>query len=456
MPAPTSTTATTWSATRPTLRGRLRRPGRRRADRLRRGHGRGRHHQGMRPAPGSTTPEVPQWQPIWASPGRLPRSGWRSTEVGSGAVWVIGCAPTALFELLALPDAQPALVIGLPVGFVGAAESKAALRAVGAARRQQRQREGRLGGRGGGPQRPALHRAGAHEPRPGHRRPRQQDDDGVAEFAELVAWSPSWRDVDVAGGFLELSSPPMTDAVAELYDRGHRRLVAVPLVLVGAGHAKGDVPAALVRERLRRRRTHVRLRPAARAAPCSAGDPRRAHRGGRSAAASGLTPRWCWSAVGPPTPTPTPTSPRPRGCCRRAGASSRSRRRSSPWPQPSVPAALERARLLGARRDRGLAVLPVLRRAARPRGRADPCLGRRHTATVEVRMRGGARAGRADRPAGPRALQRGARRRRPDELRHLHLPHRDAGVRGQGGRSAGAARPPRRPTGAHQHQHHQH
>lgn len=51
-------------------------------------------------------------------------------QVGQGAVWVIGCAPTALFELLAL-DAAPALVIGLPVGFVGAAESKAALRESG-------------------------------------------------------------------------------------------------------------------------------------------------------------------------------------------------------------------------------------------------------------------------------------------------------------------------------------
>ena len=48
-------------------------------------------------------------------------------EVGPGAVWVVGCAPTALFELLAL-DAAPALVVGLPVGFVGAAESKQALR----------------------------------------------------------------------------------------------------------------------------------------------------------------------------------------------------------------------------------------------------------------------------------------------------------------------------------------
>lgn len=51
-------------------------------------------------------------------------------DVGPGAVWVIGCAPTALLALLEL-RAQPALVVGLPVGFVGAAESKAALRASG-------------------------------------------------------------------------------------------------------------------------------------------------------------------------------------------------------------------------------------------------------------------------------------------------------------------------------------
>ncbi|MEU5364360.1 precorrin-8X methylmutase [Streptomyces sp. NPDC005925] len=51
-------------------------------------------------------------------------------QVGPGALWVIGCAPTALEELLTL-DASPALVVGLPVGFVGAAESKAALRESG-------------------------------------------------------------------------------------------------------------------------------------------------------------------------------------------------------------------------------------------------------------------------------------------------------------------------------------
>jgi precorrin-8X/cobalt-precorrin-8 methylmutase len=45
-------------------------------------------------------------------------------------IFVIGNAPTALFELLRLVEAgaaKPALIIGLPVGFVGAEESKNAL-----------------------------------------------------------------------------------------------------------------------------------------------------------------------------------------------------------------------------------------------------------------------------------------------------------------------------------------
>jgi precorrin-8X/cobalt-precorrin-8 methylmutase len=51
-----------------------------------------------------------------------------------GAVVVVGCAPTALEEALDLAARgvfEPALVIGMPVGFVGAAESKAHLRASG-------------------------------------------------------------------------------------------------------------------------------------------------------------------------------------------------------------------------------------------------------------------------------------------------------------------------------------
>jgi precorrin-8X/cobalt-precorrin-8 methylmutase len=47
-----------------------------------------------------------------------------------GAVVAIGNAPTALFHLLEMLDhgaAKPAAIVGLPVGFVGAAESKDAL-----------------------------------------------------------------------------------------------------------------------------------------------------------------------------------------------------------------------------------------------------------------------------------------------------------------------------------------
>ena len=47
-----------------------------------------------------------------------------------GAIIAIGNAPTALFEVLRLckeEGLRPALIIGVPVGFVGAAESKDAL-----------------------------------------------------------------------------------------------------------------------------------------------------------------------------------------------------------------------------------------------------------------------------------------------------------------------------------------
>lgn len=49
-----------------------------------------------------------------------------------GAVVAIGNAPTALFHLLEMLDAgapKPAVILGFPVGFVGAAESKAELAA---------------------------------------------------------------------------------------------------------------------------------------------------------------------------------------------------------------------------------------------------------------------------------------------------------------------------------------
>jgi len=51
-----------------------------------------------------------------------------------GAIVVVGCAPTALAETVRLwreGSFRPALVIGMPVGFVGAAEAKQELREAG-------------------------------------------------------------------------------------------------------------------------------------------------------------------------------------------------------------------------------------------------------------------------------------------------------------------------------------
>ncbi len=51
----------------------------------------------------------------------------------SGSIYVVGNAPTALLRLIAKiesGEAEPALVVGLPVGFVNAAESKDALMAI--------------------------------------------------------------------------------------------------------------------------------------------------------------------------------------------------------------------------------------------------------------------------------------------------------------------------------------
>jgi precorrin-8X/cobalt-precorrin-8 methylmutase len=54
----------------------------------------------------------------------------RAAEKFPGAIYAIGNAPTALYELLQLIEegrVQPALVVGVPVGFVEAEESKEAL-----------------------------------------------------------------------------------------------------------------------------------------------------------------------------------------------------------------------------------------------------------------------------------------------------------------------------------------
>lgn len=79
-----------------------------------------------------------------------------------------------------------------------------------------------------------------------------RDEAGAEAFRQFVAGlSDRLPDTPVGGGFIELSKPPLADAVSELVAAGAKRFAAVPLVLVSAGHAKGDIPAALVRERER-------------------------------------------------------------------------------------------------------------------------------------------------------------------------------------------------------------
>jgi sirohydrochlorin cobaltochelatase len=112
-----------------------------------------------------------------------------------------------------------------------------------------------------------------------------RDQAGVEAFcalAERVAKLANGEGIQVAGGFIELSPPPLREAVTVLADPvladpapdpaladpapdpadpaladpvladpPGARIVAVPMMLSAAGHAKGDIPAALARERVR-------------------------------------------------------------------------------------------------------------------------------------------------------------------------------------------------------------
>jgi sirohydrochlorin cobaltochelatase len=75
--------------------------------------------------------------------------------------------------------------------------------------------------------------------------------DQFRQFVERVGKRLDPDGIVVAGGFIELSRPPLAEAVGDLVAAGARRLAAVPLMLVAAGHAKGDIPGALAREKAR-------------------------------------------------------------------------------------------------------------------------------------------------------------------------------------------------------------
>ncbi len=58
-------------------------------------------------------------------------------------------------------------------------------------------------------------------------------------------------DLVVEVGFLEMTDPPAGLVLDAMVARGCRRIVVLPLMLLGASHAKSDVPAIVVESRLR-------------------------------------------------------------------------------------------------------------------------------------------------------------------------------------------------------------
>lgn len=71
----------------------------------------------------------------------------------------------------------------------------------------------------------------------------------MAELAGHVA--TALPGVEVAVGFLEMTEPPAGRVLDALVGRGCRRVTVLPLVLLGAGHAKSDVPAVALEGRRR-------------------------------------------------------------------------------------------------------------------------------------------------------------------------------------------------------------
>jgi len=69
---------------------------------------------------------------------------------------------------------------------------------------------------------------------------------GVAEFLETARQvAGSLPHILVEPGFLELAEPDIATAFQSLVEQGARRVVAMPLLLLAAGHAKQDIPAAV-------------------------------------------------------------------------------------------------------------------------------------------------------------------------------------------------------------------
>lgn len=175
-----------------------------------------------------------------------------------GGVAVIGNAPTALLSLLDMVDAgqaRPALIIGMPVGFVAAAESKAELV------RRDIPFITVEGTRGGTPLgvsaintllRRATATAMAARERTavlflGHGSRARSASEAMEA---LIAQAQRRAGYDIVGwGYLEFASPTIPEGIQRCVEAGATRIVAIPYFLHVGMHMVRDLPRVLREER---------------------------------------------------------------------------------------------------------------------------------------------------------------------------------------------------------------
>lgn len=72
-----------------------------------------------------------------------------------------------------------------------------------------------------------------------------RDEKGAEEFLAFAQRLSARLCCPVYPGFLELADPPLAQAIDEAVRAGARKIIALPWLLLGAGHAKNDMPVAL-------------------------------------------------------------------------------------------------------------------------------------------------------------------------------------------------------------------
>lgn len=197
-----------------------------------------------------------------ARSARLPRAVEAMRALSdrlSGAVVVIGNAPTALLSLLDLVDAgvaEPALVVGMPVGFVAAAEAKQELM-----RRSLPYLtvEGTRGGsalavaavnallRLAAPsQPPAADRSRTAVLFAGHGSRARDAAEAMLAAVERVRRQCVYPIIE--SGYLEMTQPDIPAALRRCVEQGASRVLVVPYFLNQGMHIRRDIPAVLRQE----------------------------------------------------------------------------------------------------------------------------------------------------------------------------------------------------------------